>query len=76
MLTKNRITLSAAIVIGSASAAFSGQDDRSDRGGFVHPPSMDGVNPAYHRGWFPNYTRGGSDYGFVPSTKYTRHSPR
>jgi hypothetical protein len=62
MLTKTKIALAAALVFGTASAALAGQSD--DRGGFVMPGSMDGVNPAYHKGIFgnPNTARA---YGFV-----------
>jgi hypothetical protein len=47
MLNKTKIVLAAALVIGTASTALAG--------GFVEPGSMDGVNPAYHPRWFPNY---------------------
>jgi hypothetical protein len=41
MLTKNKITLATAIVIGSASAAFSGQDDvATEEGLCIHPAWM------------------------------------
>src|SRR5437879_1609076 len=42
--------ISAAIVLGSVGAASLAQagDQGEDRGGFVMPGSMDGVNPAYH----------------------------
>jgi hypothetical protein len=47
MLNKTKIALAAALVIGTASTALAG--------GYVLPGSMDGVNPAYHPRWFPNY---------------------
>ena len=47
MLNKTNIALAAALVIGTASSALAG--------GYVLPSSMDGVNPAYHPRWFPNY---------------------
>ena len=47
MLSKTKIALAAALVIGTASTALAG--------GYVLPGSMDGVNPAYHPRWFPNY---------------------
>jgi hypothetical protein len=64
MLTKTRIALAAALVLGTlgtASAALAAQGD--DRGS-VMPGSMDGVNPAYHPDIFgnPNTARA---YGFV-----------
>jgi hypothetical protein len=46
MLNKSKIALAAALVIGTASTALAG---------YVLPGSMDGVNPAYHPRWFPNY---------------------
>jgi hypothetical protein len=60
MLTKTKIAFAAALVLGTASVALAGgnNDGDSHMGGFVHPPSMDGVNPAYHPGWFPGYSRG------------------
>src|SRR5713226_5193363 len=47
MLSKTKIALAAALVIGTASTALAA--------GFVEPGSLDGVNPAYHPRWFPNY---------------------
>jgi hypothetical protein len=47
MLTKTKIVLAAALMLGSASAAMAG--------GYVVPGSMDGVNPALHPRWFPEY---------------------
>ena len=47
MLNKTKIALAAALVIGTASTALAE--------GFVLPGSTDGVNPAYHPRWFPNY---------------------
>ena len=49
MLNKTKIVLAAALVIGTASTSLAA--------GFVLPGSMDGVNPAYHPRWFPNYGR-------------------
>jgi hypothetical protein len=46
MLTKTKIVLAAALMLGTASAALAGS---------VMPGSMDGVNPAYHPRWFPDY---------------------
>jgi len=47
MLTKMKLALAAALVLGTASTALAG--------GYVLPGSMDGVNPAYHPRWFPQY---------------------
>jgi hypothetical protein len=49
MLTKIKLALAAALVLGTASTALAG--------GYVVPGSMDGVNPAYHPRWFPEYGR-------------------
>jgi hypothetical protein len=49
MLTKIKFALAAALVLGTASTALAG--------GYVVPGSMDGVNPAYHPRWFPEYGR-------------------
>ena len=80
MLTKTKIAVTAALILGTASAALAGQDDRNDKGGFVHPPSMDGVNPVYHPGWFPNYARADraadEAYGFAPSATGKHRSSR
>ncbi len=47
MLTKMKFALATALVLGTASTALAG--------GYVLPGSMDGVNPAYHPRWFPQY---------------------
>ena len=47
-LTKMKLAVAAALVLGTASSAFAG---------YVLPGSMDGVNPAYHPRWFPQYGR-------------------
>jgi hypothetical protein len=49
MSTKIKLVLAATLVFGSASAALAG--------GYVVPGSTDGVNPAYHPRWFPEYGR-------------------
>ena len=49
MLTKIKLALAAVLVLGAASTALAG--------GSVMPGSMDGVNPAYHPRWFPEYGR-------------------
>jgi hypothetical protein len=46
MLTKTKIVLVAALMFSTTSAALAG---------YVVPGSMDGVNPAYHPRWFPEY---------------------
>jgi hypothetical protein len=49
MLTKTKLALAAFLVLGTASTALAG--------GYVLPGSMDGVNPAFHPRWFPEYGR-------------------
>jgi hypothetical protein len=53
-------------VLGATSAVASEHTDRGDRGGFVTPGSLDGVNPAYHPEIFRNPAVARS-YGFVQS---------
>jgi hypothetical protein len=58
MVTKIKLALAAALMLGTASAALaSNENDRSENGGYVVPGSTDGVNPAYHPRWFPKYGR-------------------
>jgi hypothetical protein len=47
MLTKMKLALAAALVLGTASTALAG--------GYVLPGGMDGVNPVDHPRWFPEY---------------------
>jgi hypothetical protein len=61
MLTKTKILLAAALILGTASAALA---DSEQNDGFVVPGSMDGVNPAYHPGIFRNAATAKA-YGFV-----------
>jgi hypothetical protein len=52
-------------VLGAASAAASDRSDRNrERGGYVQPCSLDGVNPAHHPEIFGNAAAAQS-YGFV-----------
>jgi hypothetical protein len=76
MLTKTKALLAAALVLGTATVALADDDDQ--RGGSVMPGSMDGVNPAYHPGWFPNYPRhnpADQAYGYVAPKRTHRHVP-
>jgi hypothetical protein len=83
MLTKIKLALAAVLVLGAASTALAG--------GSVVPGSMDGVNPAYHPRWFPEYGRvmraydranavtysGAGTYDFTPpAAHHKRRSPR
>jgi hypothetical protein len=71
MLSKTKIALAAALTLGTASTALA-SSDWNDRGGFVMPGSLDGVNPAYHPGIFGNPAVARS-YGFVKSRNGTWH---
>jgi hypothetical protein len=76
MLTKTKVVLAAALMLGTASAALAGDSGENNYGGFVMPGSMDGVNPAYHPGWFPDYARhksAGAAYGYVAPKPTHRH---
>ncbi|HEY2231349.1 MAG TPA: hypothetical protein VGI22_27155 [Xanthobacteraceae bacterium] len=80
MLTKTKVVLAAALMLGTASAALASNenDGGNETGGYVLPGSMDGVNPVYHPRWFPNARRevretAGQAYGFVPTVKPTHH---
>ena len=67
MLTKTKIALATALVIGTASAALAGPTvDRTAPGGHVMPGSLDGVNPAFHPEIFGNPAAAAA-YGFVRS---------
>jgi hypothetical protein len=72
MLTKTKMALAAALTLAAASAALANERD-DDRGGYVVPGSMDGVNPVYHPGIFGN-AAAAKAYGFVVSP--TRKHPR
>jgi hypothetical protein len=66
MLTKTKIALAAALILGTASAALAGDAASEPGGGSVMPGSLDGVNPADHPGIFGNPAAARS-YGFVQS---------
>jgi hypothetical protein len=53
-------------VLGASSAVASEHGDRGDRGGFVVPGSLVGVNPVYHPDIFGNAATAYA-YGFVRS---------
>jgi hypothetical protein len=76
MLTKTKVVLAAALMLGTASAALAADSGENSFGGFVKPGSMDGVNPVYHPGWFPGYARrdsAGASYGYVAPKPTHRH---
>jgi hypothetical protein len=66
MLTKTKIALATALIIGTASAALANDSGENNQGGFVMPGSLVGVNPAYHPGIFGNPAAARS-YGFAKS---------
>jgi hypothetical protein len=57
MLTKTKIALATALILSSASATLAGDSDENDQGGYVIPGSVDGVNPVFHPGYFPNASK-------------------
>jgi len=77
MLTKTRIILAAALILGTATAALA-NDSGEDRGGFVVPGSMVGVNPIYHPvifGTAGNAGQAGKAYNYVVPTQPTKPAP-
>jgi hypothetical protein len=79
MFSKTKTALSVAIVLGAlgtTSAALAG-DQTDERGGYVLPGSMDGVNPVYHPGIFGN-TDAAKAFGFVvsPSRNHRTNAPK
>jgi len=54
MFTKTKIALATALVLGSCVSALAASDQSEERGGFVIPGSLDGVNPVYHPDIFGN----------------------
>jgi hypothetical protein len=79
MLTKTKVALAAALMLGTATAALAG-DQTDQRGGYVLPGSTDGVNPVYHPRWFPGYAArhadtgtAGQAYGYAPAPKQAQH---
>jgi len=69
-MTKTKIALALALILGSASTVLAAEDTSPNGGGFVTPGSLDGVNPAYHPGIFGNPAVARS-YGFVKSQQGT-----
>jgi hypothetical protein len=72
MLTKIKIALATALIIGTASAALANDSGENNMGGSVMPGSLDGVNPVYHPGIFGNPAVARS-YGFEKSRDGTWH---
>ncbi|HEY4403582.1 MAG TPA: hypothetical protein VGN55_02925 [Xanthobacteraceae bacterium] len=71
MSTKAKSVIAAIILVGAVSAALAG-DQTEERGGYVMPGSLDGVNPVYHPGIFGNPAVAKA-YGFVQLPDHTWH---
>ena len=69
------VAIAVATVLGllSTSAAWSSFDHDRNKGGFVKPCSLDGVNPVFHPDIFGNPTLARAYYGFVQSRDGTWH---
>jgi hypothetical protein len=80
MLTKTKIALAAALILGTASAALANDNDRNDRGGYqvqtwqqIEQGQRDFENQIqrqYHTG------NAGSAFGYVVSPKHTHRASR
>jgi hypothetical protein len=57
--------VTALILLGTASETWADHARWWERGGFVKPCSLDGVNPAYHPSIFGNPALARQVYGFV-----------
>jgi len=73
MMTKTKITLVAALILGTATAALA-NDSGEDRGGFVVPGSTVGVNPAYHPDIFGPAGNAGKAYNYVVPAQAKPHT--
>ena len=73
MSTKVKLAFAAILVLGAGSLAQAANenDGGNETGGFVLPPSMDGVNPVYHPRWFPQYGRVMRAYGRADQALYS-----
>ena len=74
MLTKTKITLVAALILGTATGALA-NDSGEEKGGYVVPGSMAGVNPAYHPDIFGTVGNAGKAYNYVVPTQPAKHAP-
>ena len=79
MLTKTKVALTAALIIGSASvgtvSALASDNSGEYSGGFVVPGSS-AVNPSYHPRWFGTLNKGGEAFGYVaPRGNMLRTAP-
>jgi hypothetical protein len=64
MLIKTTIAFATALILGTACAALAGSENTENRGGFVIPCSLDGVNPVYHPLIF-GHPAAAREYGFI-----------
>jgi hypothetical protein len=73
MLTKTKLALAAALVLGAGSLAQASNenDGGNETGGYVLPPNTDGVNPVYHPRWFPQYGGALRAYGRANTAIYS-----
>ena len=71
MLTKTKLALAAALVLGAASAVQANDNDRNGGGYRVGPlrQSFQGANPAYHPSMrhHPSMREGAGAYAFAPA---------
>jgi hypothetical protein len=65
MFTSTKCALTIALILGAASTAMAG-DQTDERGGYVMPGSMDGVNPVLHPDILGNAGKA-YGYGYVAS---------
>jgi hypothetical protein len=73
MLTKTKMVLAAALILGTASGALASASG-NDTGAVL--PGNGGANPVYHPKWFPNYARTHNAYrayGFVQPSHHRTH---
>jgi hypothetical protein len=70
---KKAFVLLAVGALGTVSSAWARKPVWPERGGFVLPCSLDGVNPVYHPGIFGNPAMAYREYGFVQSRDGTWH---
>lgn len=77
MLTKTKVALAAALIIGSASlgaaSALANDNSGEYHGGFVIPGAS-GVNPVDHPDWFKNL-KGADAYGSAVTKGVIVHAP-
>jgi hypothetical protein len=73
MLTKLKLVLAAALMLGAGSLAQASENNGgNETGGYVLPPNMVGVNPVYYPRWFPEY--GMRAYGLANTAIYSRRA--